>query len=73
VKRTLTTKLALAGGVAALALGAAACEVEDGTDTTMEDPVLDDGFENDGTLDDGTGTEDGFEDDTLEDDAGTDG
>jgi hypothetical protein len=72
VKRTLTTKLALAGGVAALALGAAACEVEDGTDTTVEDPVLDDGFE-DGTMDDGTGTEDGFEDDTLEDDAGTDG
>jgi hypothetical protein len=44
VKRTLTSKLALAGGVAALALGAAACEVEDdgGLDPGVEDPVLDD-------------------------------
>lgn len=73
MKRTLTTKLALAGGVAALALGAAACEVDDGTDTTVEDPVLDEGFEDDGFEDDGTGTEDTLEDDTLEDDAGTDG
>jgi hypothetical protein len=44
VKRTLTMKLAIAGGTAALALGAAACEVDDtGTqDPMMDDPVLDD-------------------------------
>jgi hypothetical protein len=53
VKRTLTMKLALAGGTAALALGAAACEVDDtGTDPMMEDPVLeDDPFEQDDTGD----------------------
>lgn len=44
MKRTLTMKLAIAGGTAALALGAAACEVNDnGTgDPMMDDPVLDD-------------------------------
>jgi hypothetical protein len=44
VKRTLTSKLALTAGAAALALGAVACEVEDnGTvDDPIEDPVLDD-------------------------------
>lgn len=43
MKRTLSMKLALAGGTAALALGAAACEVDgDGTDPMVEDPVLDD-------------------------------
>ena len=41
MKRTLTAKMAIAGGVAALALGATACEVENGVDDT-EDPVLDD-------------------------------
>lgn len=41
MKRTLTVKLAVASGVAALALGATACEVENGVDDT-EDPVLDD-------------------------------
>jgi hypothetical protein len=53
VKRTLTAKLALAGGTAALALGAAACEVENnGTDPMIEDPVLeDDPFEEDTTGD----------------------
>jgi hypothetical protein len=44
MKRTLTTKLTLASAAAALALGAAACEVEEnGADTTTEDPLLDDG------------------------------
>jgi hypothetical protein len=53
LKRNLTMKLALAGGTAALALGAAACEVDDsGTDPMMEDPVLeDDPFEQDTTGD----------------------
>jgi hypothetical protein len=53
VKRTLTKKLAVAGGTAALALGAAACEVNDtGTDPMMEDPVLeDDPFDQDTTGD----------------------
>jgi hypothetical protein len=53
MKRTLTMKLALAGGTAALALGAAACEVDDaGTDPMMDDPVLeDDPFEQDSTGD----------------------
>jgi hypothetical protein len=67
VKRTLTTKLALAGGVAALALGAAACEVDDGTDTTVEDPVLDDGTQDD-TLQDDTLQDDTMDDGTMEDD-----
>jgi hypothetical protein len=54
VKRTLTMKLAIAGGTAALALGAAACEVDDtGTqDPMMDDPVLDDDpFQEDNTGD----------------------
>ena len=43
MKRTLSMKLAIAGGTAALALGAAACEVNDtGTEPMMDDPVLDD-------------------------------
>jgi hypothetical protein len=49
MKRTLTTKLTLASAAAALALGAAACEVEDnGADPGTEDPLLDDGAEDDG-------------------------
>ena len=44
MKHTLTTKITLASAAAALALGAAACEVEDnGAGTTEEDPLLDDG------------------------------
>jgi hypothetical protein len=44
MKRTLTMKITLASAAGALALGAAACEVEDnGADTTEEDPLLDDG------------------------------
>lgn len=50
MKRTLTTKLAVAGGVAALALGAAACEVEEGDGL---DPGLEDGGLDDGGLDEG--------------------
>ncbi len=40
MKRTLTTKVTLAGAVAALALGAAACEVENGDVDPADDPVL---------------------------------
>ncbi len=61
MRRTLTTKIAVAGGAAALALGAAACEVEpaDGGDPALQDPMMDDGLDgglDDGGLDDGTGT-----------------
>ena len=45
MKRTLTTKLALATGVAALSLGAVACEVENGEVDPIEDPVMDDGLD----------------------------
>ncbi|MFN2347238.1 MAG: hypothetical protein ABR616_16185 [Dermatophilaceae bacterium] len=41
MKRTLTTKLTLAGAAAALALGGAACEVEEGDVDPVEDPALD--------------------------------
>jgi hypothetical protein len=41
MKRTRTTKVTLAGAVAALALGAAACEVENGdVGDPADDPVL---------------------------------
>jgi hypothetical protein len=56
MKRNLTSTLALSSAVAALALGATACEIEEGTggDPGIEDPLMDDT----GTLDDtGTGTE----------------
>lgn len=45
MKRTLTMRIALAGAAGALALGAAACEVEEnGAETTTEeDSLLDDG------------------------------
>ncbi len=44
MRRNLTTKLALSGAAAALALGAAACEVEEGPggDTGIDDPLMDD-------------------------------
>jgi hypothetical protein len=61
VKRTLTKKLAVATGAAALAFGAVACDAEnDGLDPAQEDPMLED---------DGMG-DDGFEDDGFEDDGG---
>jgi hypothetical protein len=66
VKRTLTKKLAIATGAAALAFGAVACETDngDGLDPAQEDPMLeDDGMGDDG-MDDG-----GLEDDGMEDDA----
>ncbi len=47
MKRTLTTKLTLAGAAAALALGAAACEVENGD---LGDPVDDPLLEEEGDL-----------------------
>jgi hypothetical protein len=48
MKRTRTTKLVLAGSAAALALGVAACEVEDTGDPGFDDPgVEDDGMEDD--------------------------
>jgi hypothetical protein len=56
VKRTLTKKLAVATGAAALAFGAVACETDngDGLDPAQEDPMLeDDGMEDDGLEDDG--------------------
>ncbi len=45
MKRTLPMRITLAGAAGALALGAAACEVEEnGADPTpTEDPLLDDG------------------------------
>ena len=44
MKRTMAAKIMLASGTAALALGAAACEIEDpGPDGGMDDGVLDDG------------------------------
>lgn len=50
MKRTMAAKIMLASGTAALALGAAACEIEDpGPDGTVDDGVLDD----DGGVDDG--------------------
>jgi hypothetical protein len=84
VTRTLTTKLALAGGVAALALGAAACENDDMdpaepadeqpvTEDEEVEPVPDDAFEEDPGLEDEELDEtDTIEDDTLEDET-TDG
>jgi hypothetical protein len=50
MKRSLSAKMTVLGGVAALALGAAACEVEDPDtiDDGVEDPLLeDDGLEED--------------------------
>ena len=41
MKRSLTTRLTFLSAAAALALGAAACEVED--PENIEDPALDDG------------------------------
>jgi hypothetical protein len=62
VKRTLTKKLAVATGAAALAFGAVACEAEnDGLDPAQEDPMMED----DGAGDD-AGLEDGGEEDGLE-------
>ena len=42
MKRTFTARMTLLSGAAALALGAAACEVENGTDEPIEDPVPED-------------------------------
>lgn len=47
MKRTKLTKLALATSAAALALGAAACEIENGELDPVEDPLLDDSFDED--------------------------
>lgn len=50
MKRSLTTRLTFLSAAAALALGAAACEVEDPDtiDDGVEDPLLeDDGLEED--------------------------
>jgi hypothetical protein len=64
VKRTLTKKLAVATGAAALAFGAVACEAEnDGLDPAQEDPMMDDGAEDDGFGDEGV-EDDGLGDDT---------
>jgi len=50
MKRRLVTRLAAASATAALAFGAAACQVEDdGMSPGQEDPMMDDGA---GTLDD---------------------
>ena len=40
MKRTLATKLTLATAAAALALGGAACEVEEGDVDPVEDPMI---------------------------------
>lgn len=45
MKRTFSTKMTLLGGAAALALGAAACEVED--PNGLDDPLQDDLMEDD--------------------------
>ena len=45
MKRTLSAKMTLLGGAAALALGAAACEVED--PNGLDDPLQDDLMEDD--------------------------
>jgi hypothetical protein len=43
MKRTMAAKIMLASGTAALALGAAACEIEDaGLDGDMDNGVLED-------------------------------
>ncbi len=47
MKRTFTTKLTLATAAAALALGAAACEVDD---ANLEDPAEDPLLEEEGDL-----------------------
>jgi hypothetical protein len=55
MKRTLTKKLAVATGAAALAFGAVACEAEtdDGLDPAQEDPMFEDDGMDDGGMDDG--------------------
>lgn len=48
MKHTLTKKLTVASAAAALALGAAACEIEEDGDLNGgvdEDPILDDGVD----------------------------
>ena len=47
MKRTLATRLTLAGAAATLALGAAACDVENGD---LEDPIGDPLIEEEGDL-----------------------
>ena len=48
MKRTSAAKTLLASGVAALALGAAACEIEDaGLDGDLDDGVLDEPMDDD--------------------------
>ncbi len=42
MKRTLTAKMTLLSGAAALALGAAACEVENGVDEPIQDDFQED-------------------------------
>jgi hypothetical protein len=54
MKRTLTKKLAVATGAAALAFGAVACEADnDGLDPAQEDPMFEDDGMEDGGMDDG--------------------
>jgi hypothetical protein len=54
VKRTLTKKLAVATGAAALAFGAVACDAETdgGLDPAQEDPMMEDdgGLEGEGDV-----------------------
>ncbi|GGI05812.1 hypothetical protein [Egicoccus halophilus] len=67
MKRTLMHRLTIAASASALALGAAACQVEDGgdgLDPAQEDPLMDDGMTDDGLGGDPMG------DDTL---GGTEG
>lgn len=49
MKHTLTRKLTVVGAAAALALGVAACEIEEGengdVDNVQDDPILDDGLD----------------------------
>lgn len=52
MRHTLAGKIAMTGAVAAMALGVAACEVDDtavapGQEAPADDPLMDDGTEND--------------------------
>jgi hypothetical protein len=42
MKRTRTAKMTLLGSAAALALGAAACEVDNGIDEPLQDDFMED-------------------------------
>ena len=70
-RKKLISKLAVGGAAAALALGAAACDVEDDDLAPgQEEPV--DGFEDDGLEGDGL-EDDGLEGDDEFDDLGDEG